>query len=91
MHCRKYHTPATTYGQSNFSVVPAMNLMSKLCIAVSATQKLNCVAVGVTCVAVFWCILKKIIHELRNAFPAEPVQGILKKERWSFSCRDEVK
>ena len=31
-----------------------MNLLSKFCIAVSATQKLNCVAVGVICVAVFF-------------------------------------
>ena len=30
-----------------------MNLLSKFCIAVSATRKLNCVAVGVICVAVF--------------------------------------
>ena len=36
-----------------------MNLLSKFCIAVSATQKLNCVAVGVICVAVFWCVLEK--------------------------------
>ena len=31
-----------------------MNLLSKFCIEVSATQKLNCVAVGVICVAVFF-------------------------------------
>ena len=37
-----------------------MNLLSKFCIAVSAIQKLNCVAVGVICVAVFfWCVLEK--------------------------------
>ena len=30
-----------------------MNLLSKFCIAVSATRKWNCVAVGVICVAVF--------------------------------------
>ena len=29
-----------------------MNLLSKVCIAVSATRKLNCVAVGVICAAV---------------------------------------
>ena len=31
-----------------------MNLLSKFCIAVSATRKLNCVAVGVICVAAFF-------------------------------------
>ena len=37
-----------------------MNLLSKFCIAVSATRKLNCVAVGVICVAVFfWCFGEK--------------------------------
>ena len=39
-----------------------MNLLSKFCIAVSATQKLNCVAVGVICVAVFLvCFGEKIM------------------------------
>ena len=54
-----------------------MNLLSKFCIAVSATQKLNCVAVGVICVAVFLvCFGEKNSVELRDAFPAQPVQGI---------------
>ena len=57
-----------------------MNLLSKFCIAVSATRKLNCVAVGVICVAVFFGVLEKKILELRDAFPAQPVQGILKKK-----------
>ena len=54
-----------------------MNLLSKFCIAVSATQKLNCVAVGVICVAVFFGVFwRKNNVELRDAFPAQPVQGI---------------
>ena len=55
-----------------------MNLLSKFCIAVSATQKLNCVAVGVICVAVFFlvCFGEEKNVELRDAFPAQPVQGI---------------
>ena len=54
-----------------------MNLLSKFCIAVSATQKLNCVAVGVICVAVFLvCFGKKHNVELRDAFQAQPVQEI---------------
>ena len=43
-------------------IVTGMNLLSKFCIAVSATQKLNCVAVGVICVAVFLvCFGEKIM------------------------------
>ena len=58
-----------------------MNLLSKFCIAVSATRKLNCVAVGVIRVAVFFFdVLEKKILELRDAFPAQPLQGILKKK-----------
>ena len=55
-----------------------MNLLSKFCIAVSATRKLNCVAVGVICVAVFFfgVFWRKKNVELRDAFPAQPVQGI---------------
>ena len=53
--------------------ITGMNLLSKFCIAVSATQKSNCVAVGVICVAVFW---RKNNVELRDAFPAQSVQGI---------------
>ena len=53
-----------------------MNLLSKFCIAVSATQKLNCVAVGVICVAVFFGVFWRKNVELRDAFPAQPVQGI---------------
>ena len=57
--------------------ISGMNLLSKFCIAVSATQKLNCVAVGVICVAVFLvCFGKKHNVELRDAFPAQPVQEI---------------
>ena len=56
--------------------ITGMNLLSKFCIAVSATRKLNCVAVGVICVTVFfWCFGEKIL-ELRDTFPAQPVQGI---------------
>ena len=59
------------------SIYAGMNLLSKFCIAVSATQKLNCVAVGVICVAVFLvCFGEKNNVELRDAFPAQPVQGI---------------
>ena len=53
-----------------------MNLLSKFCIAVSATQKSNCVAVGVICVAVFGVFWRKNNVELRDAFPAQSVQGI---------------
>ena len=65
-----------------FHTLPTgMNLLSKFCIAVSATRKLNCVAVGVICVAVFFGVLEKKILELRDTFPAQPVQGILKKRK----------
>ena len=43
-----------------FLLTAGMNLLSKFCIAVSASRKLNCVAVGVICVAVFfWCVGEK--------------------------------
>ena len=67
-----------SYGSLSFKVYTGMNLLSNFCITVSATRKLNCVAVGVICVAVFWCVLEKKILELRNAFPAQPVQGMLR-------------
>ena len=57
-------------------ITSGMNLLSTFCIAVSATRKLNCVAVGVICVAVFFGVLEKKILELRDTFPAQPVQGI---------------
>ena len=63
-----------------FAPGAGMNSLSKFCIAVSATRKLNCVAVGVICVAVFFGVLEKKILELHDAFPAQPVQAILKKK-----------
>ena len=62
---------------TNFHYNSGMNLLSKFCIAVSATRKWNCVAVGVICVAVFFVVLEKKILELRDTFPAQPVQAIL--------------
>ena len=63
------------YRRSTYTT--GMNLLSKFCIAVSATRKLNCVAVGVICVAVFLvCFGEEKNVELRDAFPAQPVQGI---------------
>ena len=61
-----------------------MNLLSKFCIAVSATQKLNCVAVGVICVAVFLvCFGEKIM--LNSVMLSQLNQSrelnILKKKR----------
>ena len=52
-----------------------MNLLSKFCIAVSATQKLNCVAVDL-CSSFFGVFRRKNNVELRDAFPAQPVQRI---------------
>ena len=45
---------------------PGMNLLSKFCIAVSATRKLNCVAVGVICVAGFFFVFwrKKFLNSV---------------------------
>ena len=63
--------------EDSLSYTAGMNLLSKFCIAVSATQKLNCVAVGVICVAVFFGVFwRKNNVELRDAFPAQPVQRI---------------
>ena len=68
-----------------------MNLLSKFCIALSATRKLNCVPVGAICVAVFFfcCVLEKNIVEICDAFPAQPVQGILKKEDSPFFAQSK--
>ena len=77
---KKHHTYNVMHYTLHVPVLSTgMNLLSKFCIAVSATGKLNCVAVGVICVAVFFGVLEKKILELRDAFPAQPVQAILKK------------
>ena len=55
---REFHRDITSTSGTQSA---GMNLLSKFCIAVSATQKSNCVAVGVICVAVFWCALEKKI------------------------------
>ena len=69
-----------------------MNLLSKFCVAVSATRKLNCIAPGVICVAVIFGVFWKKILELRDAFPAQLVQEVLKKKNSPFAaCCDEVK
>ena len=63
-NCKHYsHSMYITIGTCNTYIpVSGMNLLSTFCIAVSATQKLNCVAVGVICVAVFLvCFGEKIM------------------------------
>ena len=76
-----------------YVVQPAgMNLLSKFCIAVSATRKLNCVAVGVICVAVFFVVFwRKKILELRDTFPAQPVQAILINKKKDSSSAAAMK
>ena len=51
------------YNTTRHAAIAGMNLLSNFCIAVSATQKLNCVAVGVIRVAVFFlvCFGEKIM------------------------------
>ena len=70
-----------------------MNLLSKFCIAVSATQKLNCVAVGVICVAAFlMCFGEKImlnsvtLSQLNQSRVLNKVLNILKKKKDSPSA-----
>ena len=61
-----------------------MNLLSKFCIAVSATQKLNCVAVGVICVAAFlMCFGEKIMLNsvTLSQLNQSRVLNILKKKK----------
>ena len=54
------------HGEDTKCSTTGMNLLSKFCIAVSATRKLNCVAVGVICVAVFFLVFwrKKFLNSV---------------------------
>ena len=55
-----------------------MNLLSTFCIAVSATRKFELRSSWCDlCSSFFCCVLEKKILELRDTFPAQPVQAIL--------------